>query len=133
MTFASRQSTPDLDPNSSTASLMNCSVSSGPMTMTSNLTRMPSDSDMASILSDDVLSSPPSHKRAGSKSHWSIESILSASLTPSERDAVLQVEAASKHEDLVLFAKYVHEFQAKYWAVCVFSFETNSSVPYPAD
>ena len=66
---------------------------------------MPSDSDMASLMSDDALSSPPSHKSLGSKSHWSFENVLSASLTEQEKEAVLQVDAASKHEDLVLFAK----------------------------
>lgn len=66
---------------------------------------MPSDSDMASILSDDVTSSPPSHKSIGGRSHWSVEGILSASLSPAEKEAVLQVEAASQHEDLKLFAE----------------------------
>ena len=87
VTFASRQSTPD------------------DLNITSSLTRMPSDSDMASILSDEALSSPPSHKSGSSKSNWSIERILSASLSTAEREAVLQVDAASKLEDLELFAR----------------------------
>ena len=60
---------------------------------------------MASILSEEALSSPLSHKSGGSKSYWSIESILSASLSPAEREAVLQVDAAAKLEDLELFAR----------------------------
>ena len=71
---------------------------------------MPSDSDMASILSDEALSSPPSHKSGGSKSHWSIERILSASLSATESEAVLQVDAASKLEDLELFARSDSQF-----------------------
>ncbi|EFX76720.1 hypothetical protein DAPPUDRAFT_54916 [Daphnia pulex] len=49
VTFASRQSTPD-------------DLNAG-----SSLTRMPSDSDMASVISDEALSSPPSHKSISSK------------------------------------------------------------------
>ena len=92
VTFASRQSTPD-DLNTSGI----------------NLTRMPSDSDMAdlaSVISDEAsLSSPPSHKGLGGKAHWSIENALSASLSVSEREAVLQVDAATNPEDLDLFAR----------------------------
>jgi len=95
VTFASRQSTPD------------------DLNITSSLTRMPSDSDMASILSDEALSSPPSHKSGSSKSHWSIERILSASLSTAEREAVLQVDAATKLEDLELFARLCIYFRGK--------------------
>lgn len=85
MTFASRQSTPD-------------ELNTG-----SSLTRMPSDSDMASVISDEALSSPPSHKSNGSKAPWSIENILSTSLNNAEREMVLQVDAAANSEDLDLF------------------------------
>lgn len=94
MTFASRQSTPDHELNAGT---------------TGNLTRMPSDSDMASVISDEALSSPPSHKSLSTKAHWSIENILSASLSPAEREAVFQVDAASSLEDLELFARFVDD------------------------
>ena len=93
MTFASRQSTPDHE-------LANPGTSS-------NLTRMPSDSDMASVISDEALSSPPSHKGLSSKAHWSIENILSASLSATEKNAVFHVDAASNLEDLELFARLV--------------------------
>lgn len=89
MTFASRQSTPD-------------ELNTG-----SSLIRMPSDSDMASVISDDALSSPPSHKSIGSKTPWSVESILSASLSNGEREALLQVDAAANSEDLDLFTRYI--------------------------
>ena len=73
-----------------------------------NLTRMPSDSDMASVISDEAsLSSPPLNKVIGGKARWSIDNILSTSLTVSEREAVLQVDASANPEDLDLFARYV--------------------------
>lgn len=87
MTFASRQSTPD-------------DLNTG-----SSLTRMPSDSDMASVVSDEALSSPPSHKSIGSKATWS--NIHLASLSNVEREAVLQVDAAANSEDMDLFARLV--------------------------
>ena len=66
---------------------------------------MPSDSDMASVISDEALSSPPSHKSIGSKAPWSIENILSTSLNNTEREAVLQVDAAANSEDFELFVR----------------------------
>jgi hypothetical protein len=68
---------------------------------------MPSDSDMASVISDEALSSPPSHKSISSKAPWSLENILLASLSNAEREAVLQVDAASNSEDLELFTRYI--------------------------
>lgn len=88
MTFASRQSTPD-------------DLTAG----SSSLTRMPSDSDMASVISDEALSSPPSHKSIGGKTAWSIENVLSTTLNNAEREMVLQTDAAANSEDLDLFAR----------------------------
>lgn len=66
---------------------------------------MPSDSDMASIISDEALSSPPSHKSIGNKAPWSIENIHASSLSNAEKDSVLQVDAATNSDDLELFAR----------------------------
>lgn len=88
MTFASRQSTPD-------------DLTAG----SSSLTRMPSDSDMASVMSDEALSSPPSHKSIGGKAPWSIENVLSSNLNSTEKEMVLQADAAANAEDLDLFAR----------------------------
>lgn len=86
VTFASRQSTPE-DLNGT------------------SLRRMPSDSDMASVISDEALSSPPSHKGLNNKIHWSIDNLLSLSLSECECEAILQVDAATNPEDLDLFAR----------------------------
>ena len=73
-----------------------------------NLTRMPSDSDMASVISDEAsLSSPPLNKGLGGKTHWSINNILSTSLSVNEREAALKVDASAIPEDLDLFARCV--------------------------
>lgn len=66
---------------------------------------MPSESDMASVVSDDALSSPPSQKTLVGSKVRSIEKILSASLNATEKEAVFQVDAASNMEDLELFAR----------------------------
>ncbi|KAI9564992.1 hypothetical protein GHT06_008734 [Daphnia sinensis] len=94
VTFASRQSTPD-------------ELNAG-----SSLIRMPSDSDMASVVSDEALSSPPSHKSINSKAPWS--NIHLASLSNAEREAVLQVDAAANSEDMDLFARLCKYFRGKH-------------------